>query len=102
MTRNRTEGVVEPERSGLRQSLLRRVNSVVLPHPFVGEVMASRGALENLLIAQLSSTQRAHTFASPSDMRMYRLTVALRVSATRSPSIGSGQGITSGRANVRP
>src|SRR5215467_231842 len=102
MTRNKTEGVVEPERSGLRQSLLRRVNSVVLPHPFVGEVIASRGALENLSIAQLRSTQRAHTSASASDMRMYRLIVALRASATRSPSIGSGQGITSGSASVRP
>src|SRR5262249_4210005 len=61
ITRNKTEGVVEPERSGLRQSLLRSANNVVLPHPFVGEVMASRGALENLSIAQLRSTQRAHT-----------------------------------------
>src|SRR5262249_32710808 len=91
MTRNRTEGVVEPDRSGLRQSLLRRVNSVVLPHPFVGEVMASRGALENLSIAQLWSTQRAHTSASASDMRMYRLIVAAFYRVRPGHNFGKGQ-----------
>src|SRR5262245_15009098 len=61
---NKAAGVTLPDHFARRATYFRKRNTVLLPHPLVGEVIANRGLMVKSFTIHVCNTQRAIVWAA--------------------------------------